>query len=61
MMRSSFKYLTDNLLIDTYQKALEFKLDECFIELIADELKFRNLMDRLKQPVTIQENVNTPQ
>lgn len=40
--------LSDELLIETYRKALELKLNQDFIDLIYKELYKRSLHDRVK-------------
>ncbi|ALA51200.1 sporulation histidine kinase inhibitor Sda [Shouchella clausii] len=40
--------LSDELLIETYHKAIELELNQDFIDLIHDELLRRSLTDRIK-------------
>jgi len=40
--------LSDELLIETYYKALELKLSSEFLELLKQEIKRRSLSDKLK-------------
>ncbi|WP_090775841.1 sporulation histidine kinase inhibitor Sda [Shouchella lonarensis] len=40
--------LSDELLIETYHKAIELELQQDFIDLIHDELHRRSLIDRIK-------------
>ncbi|MBU8905606.1 sporulation histidine kinase inhibitor Sda [Desertibacillus haloalkaliphilus] len=42
------KKLSDDLLIETYYKAIELQLSEDFIQLIKLEIKRRSLADKLK-------------
>lgn len=42
------KQLSDELLIETYFKALELKLSEDFVQLIKREIERRSLTDRIK-------------
>lgn len=48
--RRSFrmKYLSDELLIKSYFKAIELKLSDDFIALIRDEIEKRHLLHHLK-------------
>ena len=45
------RQLTDHLLIDVYQRALSLDLDADFIELLALEIKRRNLQDTLAHSI----------
>lgn len=40
--------LSDELLIETYYKAIELNLSEDFLELLKKEIHRRSLMDKLK-------------
>ncbi|MGO4887266.1 sporulation histidine kinase inhibitor Sda [Anaerobacillus sp. MEB173] len=42
------KNLSDELLIETYFKAIELNLNKDFLELLKKELQRRSLMDKLK-------------
>ncbi|WP_245308275.1 sporulation histidine kinase inhibitor Sda [Halalkalibacter urbisdiaboli] len=48
-MHSSFMHISDNLLIETYKKAQEFKLDPNFIQIILEEIKQRNLTHLIEE------------
>lgn len=43
---SCMKGLSNEMLMDTYQKAVELKLDAAFIRLLHDELERRKLKQR---------------
>ncbi|MCD8511103.1 MAG: sporulation histidine kinase inhibitor Sda [Bacillus sp. (in: Bacteria)] len=40
------RYLSDALLLETYEKARELKLSEDFIHLIVQEMERRSMMDK---------------
>ncbi|MFC8686410.1 sporulation histidine kinase inhibitor Sda [Brevibacillus porteri] len=37
------KYLSDQMLIEVYHRAVDLQLDAAFIELLREELKHRNI------------------
>ncbi|MBB5173975.1 sporulation histidine kinase inhibitor Sda [Texcoconibacillus texcoconensis] len=41
-------HLSDELLMETYEKAVELKLSDDFIRLIENELERRSLLDKLR-------------
>nr|WP_138417684.1 sporulation histidine kinase inhibitor Sda [Aquibacillus sediminis] len=46
-------YLSDDLLIDAYEKALELDLDDYFIQLLSDELHHRDIHDQTNDLCTV--------
>nr|WP_096440463.1 sporulation histidine kinase inhibitor Sda [Alteribacter populi] len=42
------RHLSDDLLLETYQKARELKLNDDFIFLISQELERRSIIDQLE-------------
>ncbi|KGX88948.1 sporulation histidine kinase inhibitor Sda [Pontibacillus litoralis] len=44
------EHLSDELLIETYQKAIDLQLSSEFIQLIEEELQQRSITYQVKQP-----------
>ncbi len=49
----AMNYLSDDLLIDAYEKALELDLDDYFIQLLSDELHHRDIHDQTNDLCTV--------
>ncbi|MCT8139643.1 sporulation histidine kinase inhibitor Sda [Anaerobacillus sp. CMMVII] len=53
------KSLSDDLLVETYYKALELKLSTDFIMLIKEEIERRSLLDKIKKlPNSFSSNID---
>lgn len=50
-MKNSLELLSDKLLIESYVKSIESKLNEDFIAIIKAELTRRNLIEKINYPV----------
>lgn len=47
--QNTMKSLSDDLLVETYYKAIELQLSSDFIMLIKEEIEKRSLLDKIKK------------
>ncbi len=52
---TNVKYLSDELLLEVYQRAVGLQLDAAFIDLLCEEIKRRNLIDSVTKPLKLVE------